>query len=353
MIQPLIEKIMYKWLKNHRKLFFIVQIIYRIIKKDKEFVNAIIDWENQPNYLRIMHNGKDNTGKIIYIVREQGNGYGFFAEFKNLLEKLLYAEMHGFIPYIFFGDNFLYYDKTIEYEKNAFNYFFESKVEVINPFHSENIVYSKGCHIDYIEEQFNALCYSTPIEYEKKLAYVFNKYFIIKNDLITEFNTTNEQIFGDKKILGIHYRGTDFKVGYNNHPIAVRVEQVIAEAEEAFEKHEFQGIFLATDEKGIYEILSKHFVGKVVWYEDTYRGETNKSIAFSNEDRENHKYNLGKEVLRDAYALSKCDGLIAGLSQVSFGARIIKKSRDEEYLYYKCIYNGMNQSKQEFNMKKN
>lgn len=341
---------MYKWLKKHRKLFFIVQIIYRLIKKDKDFINTIIDWENQPDRVKIIHNGKDNAGKIVYIIRAQGNGYGFFAEFTCLLEKLLFADMHGFIPHIFFDENYLYYDKTIEDEKNAFNYFFETKGKVSNPFQSENIIYSKGCHVEYIEKKFNALGYNTSTEYENKLAYAFNKYITIKSELVMEFDLLNQQMFKNKKILGIHYRGTDFKVGYNNHPVAVQVEQLIEKADEVFEKYGFELIFLATDENGIYEKLYKHFNKKVVWYADTYRGENTKSIAFSNDERENHKYNLGKEVLRDAYALSMCDGLIAGLSQVSFGARIIKKSRNEEYSCYMCIDNGMYKSKQEFRM---
>ncbi len=35
--------------------------------------------------------------------------------------------------------------------------------------------------------------------------------------------------------------------------------------------------------------------------------------------------------------ISKCDGIIAGLSYVSFAAEVFKKSRDEVYEYKKYI----------------
>lgn len=59
-------------------------------------------------------------------------------------------------------------------------------------------------------------------------------------------------------------------------------------------------------------------------------------------ERVEHKYLLGLEVVRDMYALSYCNGLIAGLSQVSICSRIVKKSRKEEYEYLKIIDHGLN-----------
>ena len=138
------------------------------------------------------------------------------------------------------------------------------------------------------------------------------------------------------------------KIGYNNHPTAVRLEQTIKAIKEAMIGREFKLIFLATDEKGVYDILYSEFGNKVVWFDDTYRGEDSKSIAFSDENREYHHYKLGKEVLRDAYTLSKCEGLIAGMSQVSFGARIFKISRNEVYSYCNIIDNGINKNNKMF-----
>ena len=169
----------YEWLRKHEKIFFFAQIIYRVLKKDFNFINAVINWGNDPDFIRIVHRGRKNTGKIVYVITEQGHGYGFFAEFKALLEKLVFAEMHGFIPYISFGENYLYYDESLLSEKNAFKYYFKERKEVVYPLESENVVFSRGCDCEYVERRFNSLGYSESQEFEHQLVYVLKKYIII------------------------------------------------------------------------------------------------------------------------------------------------------------------------------
>ena len=54
---------------------------------------------------------------------------------------------------------------------------------------------------------------------------------------------------------------------------------------------------------------------------------------------------LGYEVLRDMYTLASCDGLVAGLSQVSYAARICKRSRNEKYDIEMILNKGINYHK--------
>ena len=63
---------------------------------------------------------------------------------------------------------------------------------------------------------------------------------------------------------------------------------------------------------------------------------TDETVMKSTSERENHHYKLGLEVLRDMYTLSCCNGIIAGLSNVSIFARIVKLSRgcDFEFMNY-------------------
>lgn len=81
---------------------------------------------------------------------------------------------------------------------------------------------------------------------------------MIQNDL--------KDIFDDSKILGVHFRGTDYKAGYQNHPVAVQIEQTIAQVKKCLEKNAFQKIFLATDEKSAVERFEKEFPGKVFYF---------------------------------------------------------------------------------------
>ncbi len=79
--------------------------------------------------------------------------------------------------------------------------------------------------------------------------------------------------------------GTDYKAGYRrvNHPVAVQIEQTIAQVKNAWKKC-ISKIFLATDEKSAVERFEKEFPGKVFYFR-CLQGRGNTSIAFSQSDR--------------------------------------------------------------------
>ena len=78
-------------------------------------------------------------------------------------------------------------------------------------------------------------------------------------------------------------------------------------------------------------------------YQDTFRDEGGgESIAFSTNKRENHKYLLGLEVLRDEYTLTCCEGLVCGYSNVTFMARIMRRGWfEKDFQDYVLINNGI------------
>lgn len=50
-------------------------------------------------------------------------------------------------------------------------------------------------------------------------------------------------------------------------------------------------------------------------------------------DRDGGGFRLGYEVLQDMLTISFCDGIVGGLSYVSFAAEVFKRSRGETYQY--------------------
>ncbi len=96
------------------------------------------------------------------------------------------------------------------------------------------------------------------------------------------------------------------------------------------------------------ESFKEAFGEKVKYCRDVYRSDGNQNIVFSKLEWEQHHYRLGLEVLRDAYILSRCEYLIAGLSQVSFSSRLLKASRNESYCEMVIINNGINVGTENF-----
>ena len=106
-------------------------------------------------------------------------------------------------------------------------------------------------------------------------------------------------------------------------------------------EYAFQRIFLATDDVDTVNLFKKEFGEKLLTYADVTRSDGEVSVAFSEAGRMNHHYLLGQEVLRDMYTLAKCDGLIAGKSQVSICAYIQKRTTGD-YCYREILDAGYN-----------
>lgn len=318
---------------------------------DETYMDFFLEREVNPLLLEFKQNGSGVPDKKVMLIRENGKGWGFFAEVRAMLAKMVFAERFGLMPYVEWGSAFLYTEKqSVNGTQNAFEYYFRqpngmTKQDVLE---SSYVTESKSAQGVVIEREFKRDTYEMTAEYQSKLAEMYRKYIRLNEKTEKMIQNDLKDIFDDGKILGVHFRGTDYKAGYQNHPVAVQIEQTIAQVKNCLEENTFQKIFLATDEKNAVERFEREFPGKVFYFQDVYRGEGNTSIAFSRSDRPEHHYRLGYEVLRDMYALAACDGLVAGLSQVVNCARIVKKSSGKEYDTLCIINNGINVNGKQF-----
>lgn len=319
----------------------------RIRKKTINYINFALHEYKNPKRLTVKCYGDKNNGKIIYCIKEQGMGYGFFAEFRALLCNLMFADDMGMQPHVFWGEKHLYYEKDFNASSNVYEYFFEP-ISVEDIFKSKNVVISSALQNGYIEKVYGVTGYEATEEFENALVRTTQKYIQIKTELVEEFEQQIEMLFQNRRVLGVHHRGTDYKKAFNGHPVQVESDQVIKQVLILKEKYNIDFIFLATDDWKLLTCYQKQFGENLIYFADVYRGENDISIAFSNEERKYHHYLLGKEVLRDVYALSKCTCLVAGKSQVSFFAQIFNKCQMNQYKHVEIIDNGLNKNKNYF-----
>lgn len=333
-------------LKKNRKIHYLLKVFKHI--NDEEYVDFFLERETSPLLLEFKTYGKEYMQKRFYVIKETGRGYGFFAEVHALLAKLAFADLFDLTPVVSWGKEFLYYEENEE-EANAFESYFKqpalfSLKDIEN---SRFVTFSKIAQGVWIEQNLEK-GEDISLSYEKTMGEIYKKYVSFNDSIQSKLDEESKVLLKDKKSIGVHFRGTDFRMNYDNHPIAVTIEQEFKAIDEAIEVYGFEQIFLATDEVKAVERFREKYGDRVVWYKDVFRGDTNISVAFSKSDRENHRYRLGYEVLRDMYTLSLCDGFIAGISQVSICARIAKRARDEEYKYLKIIDNGKNHNGKQF-----
>ena len=177
------------------------------------------------------------------------------------------------------------------------------------------------------------------------MARITAKYIRLNTIVGTKVEEEIHALLGGGKALAVHVRGTDFKQNFNGHPVAISADEYLKETVRVFEQGGYEKVFLATDDSTALKKYQERFGENVVFYQDVVRSDGEDTVMHSDRPRENHRYLLGYEVLRDMYTLAACDGLIAGLSQVSYAARIQKKSTGKEYGSLVILEKGINYHK--------
>ena len=125
----------------------------------------------------------------------------------------------------------------------------------------------------------------------------------------------------------------------------VTVEDFFSAIDEVLGKEGgFDHIFLATDDNTRLEAFKARYGERLSYYEDVHRGEGTRLAILDALDRENTHYLDGLEALRDMYTLAACDGLIAGLSQISISARIRRLADHGPFEYMKILDKGLYRS---------
>lgn len=296
--------------------------------------------------------------KIAYNIFINNAGDGFFALFRASLNYLYFSSILNLEPYITWGPDVAYYEENkAGFEDNVFLYYFSQvSSNCIDSY--KYVIDSMWAHQKVAENLKTASNngYYTNDEYIFTLGRIIKKYISLNKftqDKISldlkkiEFNKSDNSDKG-KRWLGIHIRGTDYKQNCIEHPTMPSISEYFEVIDELLEKNQFEEIFLATDDSEFQADFISRYGEKIHFYSDVMRSSGDESVAFSTSKRENHKYLLGYEVLRDAITLSLCDGLICGLSQVSIAVRMFKASKEEEFNYLHIIDKGINDKGKKF-----
>lgn len=303
--------------------------------------------------IKLKRYGLLNPDKTIYYIELGDDSLGFFAVHRFLLEALYFADICGMVPVVKYKKNFLYAEELEKFvRKNPFEYYYKQPCNIgcKEAKMSQKVVIAEDIHLNMVRFIYTGKkgTYDINANYLNNLARIQRKYIRLNEDVEKYVNDGVNSLIRNQKVLGVHIRGTDFKKNYNIHPIYVTENQYIERINEHLKNENWDKVFIATDDLNILKKFKTVFGDKVIYYGDTYRTEKETSVAFSKNERRNHKYKLGLEVIRDAYTLAACEGIIAGISQVSICARIIKLSKKEKYLITDIIENGYNKNNRNF-----
>lgn len=333
----------------------LLRCLYKILKnrKNESFIERVLTTEFEPEVL-ILGNDKLKRGdeKCYLLIDLRGKDVGtrgLCAILRYALAGCYIAERVGVIPYINIEDSLYNVPGGFYGCNNMYNYYFESsgesKEDIIK---NKNYIVFRTRNIDLVYNSFTdeyneavVSGYRVTDSYLREMGKMMQKYIHLKHEIKEQFMTQIQELFQNRKVLGIHIRGTDFMAGLEKHPVAIGPASYYEYIDTALQMG-FEAIFVATDDEVILEEMLRRYTHRVIFYQDTYRSQNGIALHMQKLERENNGYYLGWEVLRDVYTLAACNGLVSGLSQVSFYARIVKYAQNEEFDYAVEIDHGMN-----------
>lgn len=298
----------------------IIKVIRCAITKFKYFIkNELIFWLMRPI-------------KKYYIIRRPEPGAGFFSNYFWVLGHIVFARKIGYVPIVDMQNYKTLYSEDVPVlgERNAWNYYFEDVDSIClgEALNSKKYIYSKEKYLAKYCEKYASIPYRYPTEEMiNYYAPIIAKYMRIKPDIVRKFQEDwRQKIIEGQDILGVHIRGTDMK---NNlgHPMPATAARYIEITKNILsENSQITMIFLASDEIEVIKSYMKWLEGthyKLI-VNDAFRADksSEKKLVGIHEmnivnERSYHKYNLGLEVLNDAWCLAKCDYLLCGHSNIT------------------------------------
>ena len=329
-----------------------VPAVYNILlvikyRKDEEFMAQIIDLRKNPGLIELQDAQTHfEPGSMVCHVNVQEKNAGFFALVRRVLDALYFCDCFSLEPFITFSNDSLYYDVSMPQDRNVFDYYFEQPC-----FSDSNIFKTKRTVVKYAwrnrlkaEALNKGDAYQVSEEYIVQMARIMKKYLHFNKEtqkLIDEQLKLREV---NQEVLGVHIRGTDYKLNCRNHPRYIPPEAYYGYIDSALKEYGFKKIYIATDDEEILQQFLKRYGGeKVIFSQNNTRSSGTCGVhTAAGPKREHHKYLLGIEVICDMCTLAACGGILSGLSQVSLMCRIYKKSKDEEFLYDKRLDMGIN-----------
>lgn len=345
-----------KELKKHPKLYYL-QWVWRH-RNEEKIVSQVMMLNRNPNVLEIERFGNKNPKKNIYFIDINGNNaMGFAAYLKQTIFGVFEAEYLGFVPVVYYNPSGCLYAEAepVNGTKNPFEYYFEqvsdisvaevyesARVFLFSPFHGVRIEYELGNPDPYASSG-----YFVSEDYIAKMARVFKKYIrlvaTVRNQISEDMNGLISNGWQEKKILGVHLRGTDYALKWAGHPNMVTTDEFIVAIDEVLSLYDYEYVFLATDDKKCLDALIEKYGSKLIYYKDVARGAEALNTAMVESARPRHHYLNGLEVVRDMYTLARCDALVCSRSQVSTLARTIRLAEAGPYKHLKVLDKGIYQ----------
>ncbi len=275
----------------------------------------------------------DEKNKQYCILQRCGEQCGLFSHFIVFLSGINYCVIHNRIPVIDMRtyDN-LY--KNSDQNINSWELFFKqpmgigidqiANAEVLD---ANSVKGLQGMSMELLTNEKKMSVW-------RKLCKKYIKLTTQMEEYVTSFIDTYIGNGKFKKTVGVLCRGTDYiSLRPKGHPIQPDINDVIEKTKDYLKWHECNYVFLATEDKKVYELFREEFKEKLLAPNvQRFQGDKKEFLAETLK-REGNINENSRQYLATIYTLAKCKCLIGGRTSGSVAALILSEGYEDFYLY--------------------
>lgn len=282
--------------------------------------------------------GKYNPDKLFYVIRCPIGEIGFFGLFNFVVYHLKLAEDMGAIPVVdlkYYYNDYICEDYNIG-KINSWDLFFRQTIDIDEVYRSKNVFMSNGKFSPSQAEVDDKMALS-------KSGLLIDRYLQPQNEILKACKQKLHDLnMENKKVLGVKCRGTDFaKTKPSKHQIVPDVYQTIKVIEEKEKEWgRFDSIFVATEDKDMFDTLLQHYGSRMVYVETDLIGNIDGkwlNELFRKNELRGHKFNRMADYYISIWLLAHCDSLIAPVVGGTLGAM---RMRGGEYRHVYLFHLG-------------
>lgn len=266
---------------------------------------------------------------VLRIYTDEG---GLFCLYLKVLGGIQYCIEHDLIPVVDMQTKINIFQTKSERKKlNTWELFFEQPAgisynEIKNQKNKVIIENPSGPSIaSYMDENPKA---------HKYWKYIAQNYILFNSEMKNIISKYASDIFDGSKVLGVMLRGTDYtRKTAMSHAIQPDVKTVISEIKDVIEKYSFNKIFLASEDKKLFDTITKEF-GEIVYSIPQKRFDEEITDKLGHrKDYATYAKEMNKSYLASIAILSKCNGFIAGMTGGSFGTWLMADNYEYLHIY--------------------
>ena len=300
-----------------------------------------IDIKKKSNNNRLINQIKLDFEKNKFaILKINCSTCGLFSFYNHYLGCIFTTIKSGYIPIIDLTfPNIFNRDNLTLLINNPWELFFNQPYEYTLESVKKNAKYIKNIAC-YLNKKSSPNKYTI---YKNKFLMDFwhnmaNKYIPIKKEIIIESKSVMKNLFkNSNNILGVLVRGTDYiTCKPKKHPVQPKIETMLKDIKEMFEKNNYDYIFISTEDQIIRKTFISKFKEKIKFIKPkkSIKYNYNKKLFLYYDKGNTFDYDYFKTYLLNILILSKCIDIICGRCNGSVAAFIFTDGFRYNKVYY-------------------